>query len=450
MSTSERDRPGSAGSTPADADLTTRPTVPPGSWPPAPQTQAGAAEPDTRPGRVALLAARVTGRARAVLGRWPWWLQVGVLYALSRLVTAAIFLAVARQQGENPWAPAQPTYGQFIGFWDSAWYQRIFDAGYPSSIPRNADGTAQENPWAFYALFPFLVRGLSSVTGLGWETLAPAVAVLAGLGAVLIMYRLFRLVAGHGDSLAAVTLVCLFPVSAVLQIPYAESLHLMLLAAALYLLARHRYLAAAPVVLAMGLTRPAGLPFALLVAVHLLLRWREAGFPWGERVRGIVLLAVAIAAGWAWPVIAWLVTGEAAAYTDTETVWRGGGGLVLFAPWFDTGQWLFGPVFGPVVVILIGVVVVLALLSRPVRRLGTDLQGWCLAYVAYLAAVLHPQTSTFRLLLPLFPLALAAVLASRSRAYRITLGVGFLALQIVWVAWLWRFATLPGGGDYPP
>jgi hypothetical protein len=28
--------------------------------------------------------------------------------------------------------------------------------------------------------------------------------------------------------------------------------------------------------------------------------------------------------------------------------------------------------------------------------------------------------------------------------------VMFLLLQIVWVVWLWAWAQLPGGGDYPP
>jgi hypothetical protein len=26
----------------------------------------------------------------------------------------------------------------------------------------------------------------------------------------------------------------------------------------------------------------------------------------------------------------------------------------------------------------------------------------------------------------------------------------FILLQIVWVVWLWAWAELPGGGDYPP
>ena len=47
----------------------------------------------------------------------------------------------------------------------------------------------------------------------------------------------------------------------------------------------------------------------------------------------------------AWPAIAWAATGDIAAYTKTETVWRGHD-LVPFKPWFDTGVDLFGPVLG--------------------------------------------------------------------------------------------------------
>ena len=71
-------------------------------------------------------------------------------------------------------------------------------------------------------------------------------------------------------------------------------------------------------------------------------------------------------------------------------------------------------------------------------------------YMGYLLVFLHPQTSTFRMLLPLFPLALSAALISRSRAYRGTVVVMFVLLQIVWIVWLWAWAQLPGGGDYPP
>ena len=150
-----------------------------------------------------------------------------------------------------------------------------------------------------------------------------------------------------------------------------------------------------------------------------------------------------------WPGIAWAVTGDIRAYTKTETVWRGHD-LVPFKPWFDTGILLFGPVLGVLAPFVFVALFTLLMTCRPVRALGTELRLWCACYMGYLLLFLHPQTSTFRMLLPLFPLALAAALISRSRAYRGAVVVMFVLLQIVWIVWLWAWAPLPGGGDYPP
>jgi hypothetical protein len=54
------------------------------------------------------------------------------------------------------------------------------------------------------------------------------------------------------------------------------------------------------------------------------------------------------------------------------------------------------------------------------------------------------------MMLPLFPLALAAAGLSRSAAYRWVTVVFFVLLEIVWVVWLWVWSQLPGGGDWPP
>lgn len=408
--------------------------------------------------------------------RWPWWVQAGLIYAAARLVSWCIFVAVARHQGPGPWGDGEPDYLNFVNIWDSEWYHRISSGGYPAEIPRDSSGNAMTNAWAFYPLFPVVVRGVSVLTGLPWVVAAPLVSSLAGLAAVLVIYKLFLLVdsriqriprsasvgvgplenvgvGAHGNALWGVALVSTFPVSAILQVPYAESIHLLLLATSLYLLLQRRYLTSVPVVLLMCLARPAGVPFALLAGAHVLLRIihrRRDPFPAREAVKAS-LLAVASAAGaFAWPVIAWLATGNIRAYTETEAAWRGGGGIVPFLPWVETGQRLFGDVLGWVAPLLLVAAVVVYLDSAAVRRLGTDLRLWCAAYILYLLVVLHPQTSTFRLMLPLFPLALAAVYVSKSRAYRSSVIVLFTLLQIVWVAWLWLWDELPGGGDYPP
>jgi hypothetical protein len=393
-----------------------------------------------------------------MLGRWPWWVRITLIYAVARFVSFCIFVAVARQQGANPWGPAHPDYLHFIGIWDSDWYKGIFTSGYPLTLPRNASGTVVENNWAFYPLYPFLVRAINALTGLDWLVLAPAVSVLAGLGAALVIYRLFRHITGVPAATWGVVFFVTFPVSPVLQVPYAESLSTLLIAGSLYLLLRRRYLSAVPVAVLMCLARPVGGPFAAVVAVHLALRWwrrnrgpleRREPFGAGDFIRGGVLLLVSAAAAFAWPVIAWLATGDANAYTESELAWRGGP-LALFKPWFDTGTFLFGPFWGVVAPVAAVLLFALYLNSKAVRAIATDLRVWCTVYFVYLLAVLAPQTSTFRMLLPLFPLALATALVSRSRAYRIAVVVLFVLLQIVWVTWLWAWAQLPGGGDYPP
>ncbi|MEC3850487.1 hypothetical protein DM794_13470 [Paenarthrobacter ureafaciens] len=392
------------------------------------------------------------------MAAWPWWLRVSLVFVAARLVSAAIFMAAAIHQGTNPWFPPAPDYWNFITIWDGRWYQRAAEDGYPATLPVDQNGVVKENAWAFYALFPFLGRGLSAITGLGTLQSLTAIAMVAGLGAALVIFKLFREVTGRRTAMWGVVFVSTFPVSPILQVPYAESLNLLLLASSLLLVVRRHYLAAVPVVLLMCFSRPTGVPFAAMVGLLLVWHlWRRFG-P-AREVGGAVdtpkllsLAALVVTTGTgalAWPIIAWAVTGDPTAYTRTETAWRGDD-LVPFKPWFDAGRMLFGPVLGVLAPFVFAGLFVLVMISKPVRALGTELRLWCAAYMGYLLVFLHPQTSTFRMLLPLFPLALGAALLSRSKAYRGTVVLMFLLLQIVWVVWLWAWAQLPGGGDYPP
>jgi hypothetical protein len=409
----------------------------------------------------------LAGQAGTALRGLPWWLQVTAIYLAARLASACIFMAAALHQGPNPWFPAKPDYWNFINIWDARWYAQVIAGGYPSVLPTDAAGNVQENTWAFYPLFPALAGGLSGLTGMAPAAALTIIAMLAGWGAALVVYVLFRHKASHAPALWGVAFFATFPVSAVLQVPYAEPLSLLLLAAALLLVIRRQYLWAIPVVVLLCLSRPVGVPFAATLGLLLLHRlwarfgkdrFRNAPPPAGQRegphaTRDLAALAVLTGVGGAmalaWPAAAWAATGDIQAYTKTETVWRGHD-LVPFKPWFDTGISLFGPVLG-VLAPFIYVALFAAMLFLPaVRQLGVELRLWCACYMAYLVVFLHPQTSTFRMLLPLFPLALGAALASRSRAYRGTVVLMFLLLQIVWIVWLWAWAQLPGGGDYPP
>ncbi|MFJ6312360.1 hypothetical protein [Pseudarthrobacter oxydans] len=404
----------------------------------------------------------LAGQAGTALRGWPWWLQVTAIYLAARLVSAGIFMAAALHQGPNPWFPEKPDYWNFINIWDARWYAQVIAGGYPSVLPTDAAGNVQENTWAFYPLFPALAGGLSGLTGMAPAAALTLIAMLAGWGAALVVYVLFRHKASHAPALWGVTFFATFPVAAVLQVPYAEPLSLLLLAAALLLVVRRQYLWAIPVVVLLCLSRPVGVPFAAMLGLLLLhrlwARFRNAASGAGTREgphsnRDLAALAVLTGVGGAmalaWPAAAWAATGDIQAYTKTETVWRGHD-LVPFKPWFDTGINLFGPVLGVLAPFIFVALFAAMLFLPPVRQIGVELRLWCACYMAYLVAFLHPQTSTFRMLLPLFPLALGAALASRSRAYRGTVVLMFLLLQIVWIVWLWAWAQLPGGGDYPP
>jgi hypothetical protein len=417
--------------------------------------------------------------AGAGMARWPWWAQVAGLYIAARLVSACIFMAAALHQGVNPWFPAKPDYWNFINIWDARWYAQALQAGYPALLPTDDAGTVQENTWAFYPLFPVLGRVVSGLTGTGPAWSLTAIALVSGVGAALVAYRVFRHRAPHRTALWGTVFLAAFPVAPVMQVPYAESLNLLLLGAALLLVMERRYLWAMPVVVLMCLSRPTGVPFAAMMGLLLLYRfWQRltaqhptnqsptaqsptaqgvtvqrrdgAAVPGNAELWSLgALTAVSGIGALLWPAIAWAATGDPAAYTKTETAWRGDD-LVPFKPWFDAGIMLFGPTLGVLAPFVFVAAFTLLMMSRPVVALGTELRLWCCCYVGYLLVFLHPQTSTFRMLLPLFPLALSAALLSRSRAYRGTVVVMFVLLQIVWIVWLWAWAQLPGGGDYPP
>ncbi len=377
----------------------------------------------------------------------PWWLKVLVVWAASRVISTSLLLYFANRQAANPWSGPRPSYLAFAQFWDSTWYHIVAVSGYPATLPMTADGRVAENAWAFLPAYPMLVRFFMAVTTLPWEPVSVTVSVAFSLLSALMIYRLFLLRLPPSTALFAVVLWCVAPLSPILQVSYAESMHAFLLALALYLLLTRRYAVLFPVVAIMSLTRPSGLAFALALGLHFGYRWFTRGrdpFPTGERMLGAGLTVFSLVMGFAWPVAAWAVTGSPSAYTDTELAWRAPyiGYLELqpFVPWLQGArfwgeQWQIGDTAFVLLAMLVFVFAV-GMFTPAVRRLGPDLRFWSASYALYLLAVFFPQSSTFRLLVPLFPL-LGAVAQPRSALYRVTLVVASVSGQFAWLAVAW-------------
>ena len=200
------------------------------------------------------------------------------------------------------------------------------------------------------------------------------------------------------------------------------------------------------------------MPLGLVALVAVVLRWRRrhrrsgcrpvSCCPWAP------VLAACGVAGLAWPAIAWWRTGVRSAYTDTMATWRSGGQVTPLRPWLDIARYLGGETVGPTGLAALVVVLALMVLGPWARALGPQLRTWCLAYPAYLGAVLDPWTSIFRYLLPLFPLGVVLVgggwgrRAPRGLHWRtaVLVAVGLVA-QVWWVWELYRFVP---PSDYPP
>lgn len=382
----------------------------------------------------------------------PVWLSVVLVWTGGRIVST-FWLALAYPLTGRA-LPANAIWGNDHGFlsfltaWDGQYYEQISLQGYPTTLPTDADGNVTQNAWAFLPAFPFTIRMLTASTGVPFEVGAPAIALVAGLVAALLLHRLVQ---GHAGNAAAMWAVFFFtcgPLSFLLQVGYAESLFLALTFGSLLALERRRYVLLTVLGVASAFTRPGALAVPLVLGVVALVRYvgaRRSGtrtfdvFPLRERVTAVASGLVMAAAGLAWPVIAAHVTGEPNAYLETEMSWWvnfiGRVDFLPLTPWFlIASRWL--GVGGVLIVVFLLLAYPVWLLRRSTRRLGPTTVLYSAAYALYVFAVSLPMASTPRLLMPLAPLFGSPELVARPWM-RWTFVTCALLGQPVLVAVLW-------------
>ncbi|GAA1171100.1 hypothetical protein GCM10009584_10100 [Ornithinimicrobium humiphilum] len=393
-------------------------------------------------------------------------LAVVLVWTLLRALSTVLLLVLAHDH-QDPVVydqPGVPRYFQFATLWDGAWYERIATQGYPATLPVDSTGHVRQNAWAFYPIFPYLARGLTLLTGLPFAVTGTVVATLLGYAAAVVVAGLLRERVGTAAALGGVALLGAYPSSPTFQVAYTESLALLLLAAALWLLVRRRWLAAGAVALLTGLARPIGLPLGLVALVAVWLRWRrrtEEPIARGEYVRMASALVGCGLAGLIWPTVVWLRTGVPDGYTQTMSGWRGGEPVRPFLPTLERVQWLFGDTLG-LVLLAAGLLLLVVAVAGPwARGLGPELRTWCLAYVLYLFAALDPWTSIYRYLVLLFPLFVLLVgggwdpadpRAERSPRWLLVVRTVVIAgVFLGWqVWWSWELFMFVPPRDNPP
>lgn len=205
----------------------------------------------------------------------PHRLQVLAVWAIASLIGLLIFNLGGLDTPQTYWSAAKPSYLQHVAFWDSEWYYRVATQGYPDSIslPIGQDGRVGQNTWAFMPIYAYLSGGLAGLLSANYYTCAVVVAWLGSALAALGLDAWMRPRVGKAASLLGVAIFFTCGPAIILQLPYAESLGLALVAIGFAVLAKRRFAWAMVVFVLAAFTRPIGVPLG--AALGLWWVWEE-------------------------------------------------------------------------------------------------------------------------------------------------------------------------------
>lgn len=434
------------------------------------------------------LGTSATAALRRVAHRFaalPAWAQVLSIWAPSRLWGFIVFWVVVMQQvaGQQKMGDGHvPTLLEYLGWWDAEWYERIYKNGYPVQLPVYDNGVVGHNTWAFLPAQPTIAGFIADTTGIPFALSTVMLSVVVSFALAWVIYMLFVGCLNwreHGvfeiraSQESPHRSLALWSVAAygfcgpavIFGTGYAESLTIFAIALFILLLAYDRYLWAIPVAFLATQSRPVGVPLGALAGIWWLYcvaseyRVRRAAdgpspLSTGQALMGAfaarslhlisALIVCVFALGHA--LHAAIATGRIDAYLATEIGWSGrtvDDGQHYVVQWV-TNLNTYLPQWNMWAVALLVAVGFFAyfcwIFSRSTRfLLHPVMLIWCAAYMVYLGVFWLPQTSTFRILLPLFPLALVLMNYGKdSRAYRWLLVFFGLVLQLIWVGWLWH------------
>lgn len=355
------------------------------------------------------------------------------MFLFSRVLSLAAF-AYAQHRAHVP-----VSFSTMLARWDGWWYIYLARHGYPSTL--TIPGHPLYGPWGFFPTWPWTIRLVHDVLGVGYPMAAGVAVTAYGLGLVLVL-RVYaaRLVGARGAD-AAVLLICVFPGALTFSLAYTEASFLFWTVLALLWLDSRRYLLAGVAVFLACATRSTGVALiaaSLVVAVLAIRRRRE----WAALVPPAAgLLALALMA-----MFARARTGDAAIWFRAERQWNqtldfGAGLWGAFTRTIPDGG--PGHVFWTVELAMTAVFLLLVLAAVPLRRqLGLPSSVYLIIAFGSIFAYSNVGPRP-RMILALFPLLVLAA-ASLRRWGRVPFGVAVtvLAALSVVVAYVTMYPPL--------
>jgi hypothetical protein len=177
----------------------------------------------------------------------------GVLGALAMFFGSRAFAAIAIVIG-NRIIPGMKLADAF-NVWDSAWYTKAMEFGYPRHIVEQG-GHVMQSTIAFFPGFPLFGRLVHAVMGGSYRNAGIVAALLSGATATVLLWFLARHLADERMANRAVAFFCFFPASFALLLPFSEGLMLSFAIGSLLAVFKRRYVSAGVLAALATATRP--------------------------------------------------------------------------------------------------------------------------------------------------------------------------------------------------
>lgn len=275
--------------------------------------------------------------------RWAAALHLAVGAVLVVVVWQSSVHLTRQEEGRYPRAITLEHGDDVLGpwlYWDTKYYVDISEHGYRAE-DRAVFEAGGETAVAFFPGYPLVVAALG-VLGVSTGFALVGVTLLAGLGATVVLHKLFTLQMSRAASRRATLALALFPWSYFLiATAYPEALFLFLAGAAFLLVEHDRPVAAGLLAALASATRLIGIGLVLGLAIRVAERRGALTFDgWRPRVdrsrlrrrdAGVLFGASGLAA---WMVVCWVRYGDPLAFSTAQRGWSQG-----FGPrsWFKLG-----------------------------------------------------------------------------------------------------------------
>jgi hypothetical protein len=379
------------------------------------------------------------------------WRNVLGIYVWSRVVGFELLLVVWFRLSEGgSLAFGQPLHRwhDVLYRWDASFYRAVGYLGYPATAPTPASEAA-DRTWAFYPIYPFATRIVSSLTGLDFENAGVIVNLLAGAIAVMCFAALVDRILGRSAAIRAAMLWAFFPTAIILQLPYSEAVYLAFAAGCLLALVHRKLGLATPLLVGAGLSRAAVLPLSAAAIGVVVLEWRsyvraDRANPVQVGLRHPSLLALVLAAvvmPVAWMTIAALVTGDIHAFARTQALWLYsteprawvvGWSAVLRSVGTSTLQTINVAIFAMVVVVTIAFVKLTVPLELKLYAAASAIFFFIMGQPGSVAFSSVPRFAMSMMTVPI----VLSVWLRRGWLAECVVGV-FILLQFLWIVNIW-------------